>query len=69
MSLFFSSLCSIITVFSLYVECVLRFFHFRMVFFYLVTTGWIFDINLVCGNSINVYRNNTDIVHIILMFY
>ena len=26
---------------------------FRMVFFYLVTTGWIFDISLLCENSIN----------------
>ena len=24
-----------------------------MVFFYLVTTGWIFDISLLCENSIN----------------
>ena len=26
---------------------------FRMVLFYLVTTGWIFDISLLCENSIN----------------
>ena len=26
-------------------------FSFRMVFFYLVTTGWIFDISLSCENS------------------
>ena len=24
---------------------------FRMVFFYLVTAGWIFDISLLCENS------------------
>ena len=41
-----------ITVFSLYGKYVV-FFSFRMiVFFYLVTTGWIFDISL-CENSIN----------------
>ena len=28
-------------------------FSFRMVFFYLVTAGWIFDISLLCENSIN----------------
>ena len=28
-------------------------FSFRMVFFYHVTTGWIFDISLACNNSIN----------------
>ena len=26
---------------------------FRIVFFYLVATGWIFDISLLCENSIN----------------
>ena len=25
---------------------------FRMVFFYLLTTGWIFEISLLCENSI-----------------
>ena len=33
-----------------YVVC----FSFRMVFFYLVTTGWIFDTSLLCENSINI---------------
>ena len=32
---------------------------FRMVFFYLVTTGWIFDINL-CENSINHLNTTSD---------
>ena len=44
MSLFPSIFCTI-SAFSLYGECVVR-FSFRMVFFYLVTTGWIFDISL-----------------------
>ena len=26
---------------------------FRLLFFYLVTTGWLFDISLLCENSIN----------------
>ena len=40
--------------FSLYIERVRRtFFFFRMVFFYLVTTGWIFYISLLCENSKN----------------
>ena len=30
-------------------------FSFRMVFFYLVTTGWIFDISLLCETSIQKY--------------
>ena len=32
---------------------------FRMVFFYLVTTGWIFDISLLCENSINSIKKCT----------
>ena len=39
--------------FSLYMESTSYVFSFRMVFFYLVTTGWIFDINLLCEDSIN----------------
>ena len=31
---------------------------FRMVFFYLVTTGWIFGISLLCENSTNQSINN-----------
>ena len=31
---------------------------FRMVFFYLVTTGWIFDNISLCENSINQSINN-----------
>ena len=38
--------------FSLCMESTSYVLSFRMVFFYLVTTGWIFDINL-CENSIN----------------
>ena len=30
-----------------------------MVFFYLVTTGWIFDISLLCENSINSINTET----------
>ena len=37
---------------SLYIETTSYVLFFRMVFFYLVTTGWIFDISL-CKNSIN----------------
>ena len=32
---------------------------FRMVFFYLVTTGWVFDVSL-CENSIDQSINNID---------
>ena len=39
--------------FSLYLESTSYVFPFRMVFFYLVTTGWIFYISLICENSIN----------------
>ena len=35
------------------VESTYLLFPFRMVFFYLVTTGWIFYISLLCKNSIN----------------
>ena len=41
-----------IAAFSLNGEHVVRVLSFRMVFFYLVTTGWIFDISF-CENSIN----------------
>ena len=49
------SLCPSIFVplpFSLSMESTSYFFSFRMVFFYLLTTGWIFDISL-CENLIN----------------
>ena len=49
---FFLSIFCIITVFSLFGVYVVRFFLPRVVFFYFVTTGWIFDISL-CENSIN----------------
>ena len=39
-------------------------FSFRMVFFYLVTTGWIFDISLVEISIIN-HDTRCDIVHLI----
>ena len=39
--------------FSLCMESTPYVFAFRMVFFYLVTTGWIFDISL-CENSSNI---------------
>ena len=48
---FLSEYFCTITVFSLYVEYVVQVFSFRIVFFYLVTMGWIFDISL-CENSI-----------------
>ena len=51
MSLFPSIFCTIIAVFSLYGEYVVRSFLPNIVFC-LVTTGWIFDISL-CENSIN----------------
>ena len=38
--------------FSLCMESTSYIFSFRMVFFYLVTTGWIFDIISICENSI-----------------
>ena len=34
-------------------------FYFRMVFFYLITTGWIFDISLLCENSIDQSINQS----------
>ena len=39
-----------VAVFSLYGEYVVH-FSFRMVFLYLVTMGWIFDIIRICENS------------------
>ena len=50
-SLFPSIFCTI-DVFSLYGEYAVRSF-LPDVFFYLVTTGWIFDIISLCENSIN----------------
>ena len=50
----FSDYFCTITVFSLYGYV----FSFRMVFFYLVTTGWVFDISL-CENSINQSINQS----------
>ena len=47
------------------IESISYIFPFRMVFFYLVTTGWIFDINL-CENSINQSINNVYHVDIFL---
>ena len=45
----------------------------RMVFFYLVTTGWIFDIGLLCENSVHQSINGNSwlvcIVLIVLLFY
>ena len=38
---------------SLCMESASYVFSYRMVFFHLVTTGWIFDISLLCENSIN----------------
>ena len=43
--------------FSLCMESKSYVFSFRMVFFYLVTTGWIFDFSLLCENSINQNRD------------
>ena len=58
--LLFNWRCSFFRVFfvpfphSLCMESTSYVFSFRMVFFYLVTTGWIFDIiSLLCKNSIN----------------
>ena len=48
----FSEYFCFITVFSLYKEYVVCFFSFRMVFFYHVTTGWIYYISL--------YENSID---------
>ena len=36
-------------------------FPFRIVFFYLVTKGWIFDISLLCENSITKKQKNQDV--------
>ena len=55
----FSEYFCAIVVFSLYGEYAVHFFPFRMVFFYLVTTGWILEISLQ-DNSINE-PINTDI--------
>ena len=57
MSLFPSIFCTI-AVFSLYGEYVVRFLSFRMVFFYLMTTGWIFDISL-CENSNQINKEGS----------
>ena len=40
-------------------------FSFRMMFFYLVTTGWIFDISLLCENAFN--QSATIIIIIIII--
>ena len=47
-----------IAVFSLFGEYVVYVFPYRMVFFYLVTTGWIFDISLY-ENSFNESINRS----------
>ena len=54
----FSELFCTISAFSLDGEYVVR-SSFRMVFFYLVTTGWIFDISL-CENSIQINSIHVD---------
>ena len=41
-------------------------FSFRMVFLYVVTTGWIFDISLLCENSINQWHTRRIIVFSLL---
>ena len=52
-SLFPSIVCTIFA-FYLYGEYVVRScLSFRMVFFYFVTTGWVFDTSLSRENSIN----------------
>ena len=43
-------------------------FSFRMVVFYLVTTGWIFDISS-CENSINEPINNSVCVCDALLYF
>ena len=48
----FSSIFCTIAAFSLNGKYVVRSFLLRMVFFYLLATGWVFDISL-CENSIN----------------
>ena len=44
--------------FSLCMESTSYVSPFLVVFFYLVVTGWIFDISLLCENSINQCTNN-----------
>ena len=41
------------------IEYVVRSFLQNIVFFYLVTTGWIFDISLLCENSMNQNQDNS----------
>ena len=56
---FFPSIFCTISAFSLYgLESTSYVLSFRMVFFYLVTTGWIFDIS-ECEKSINQSINYT----------
>ena len=44
--------------FSFCMESTSYVFSFRMVVFYVVSTGWIFDISLLCENSINQSRRD-----------
>ena len=74
MSLFlFSDYFRTITVsFYLCTESTSYVFSFRMMFFYLVATGWIFDISLFCDISINqskMYIQMWSYVHIYLCIY
>ena len=62
MSLFPSIFCTI-AVFSLFGEYVVRFLSFRMVFFYLGITGWIFDNNLSEHSTINQSNKRLVLVH------
>ena len=55
MSLFRICVCTI-SAFTLYGEYVVRSSLPDDEFFYLVTTGWIFDISLLCDNSINQFN-------------
>ena len=43
-------------------------FSYRMVFSYLVITGWIFDISLFCENSINQSVNYTSLINSTLSY-
>ena len=66
-SLFFRVFLNHYHRFSLRMESTSYVSSFRMVFFYLVITGWIFDISLSCENSINQSINQS-INHDVISF-
>ena len=58
----FSKLFFVPLPFSLCMKSTSYVLSIRMMFFYLVTTGWIFDFSLLCENSIISIKNHSYVI-------